>query len=210
MKKEILRYKEIDYVIRYPEGFLEGSEKKYPLLFYIHGSGGRGRDIERMMEHPFFQETDPLQLPAVSVVPQCYEDSWFSIFEQLQEFLRFHMDQAYIDRDRVYVMGSSMGGYTTWQLAMSRPEWFAAIVPICGGGMYWNAGRMANMGVWAFHGSEDPSVFPEESRKMVDALNSKGGTARLTIYEGVGHNAWVPTFRNEEMWTWLFNHKRQE
>ena len=43
MKKEILRYKEIDYVIRYPEGFLEDSEKKYPLLFYIHGSGGRGR-----------------------------------------------------------------------------------------------------------------------------------------------------------------------
>ena len=63
------------------------------------------------------------------------------------------------------------------------------------------------MGVWAFHGSEDPSVFPEESRKMVHALNSKGGTARLTIYEGVGHNAWVPTFRNEEMWSWLFAQK---
>ena len=37
--KKILRFKEIDYVIRYPEGFSE--EEKYPLLFYIHGAGGQ-------------------------------------------------------------------------------------------------------------------------------------------------------------------------
>ncbi len=203
--KKILRFKEIDYVIRYPENFSE--EERYPLLFYIHGSGGRGRDIERICEHPFFQETDSIQLKAVSVAPQCYEDSWFSIFEQLQEFIQFQIGQDFIDKDRVYVMGSSMGGYATWQLAMSRPEWFVAIVPICGGGMYWNAGRLKNMGVWAFHGSEDPSVYPEESRKMVQALNRNGGNARLTIYEGVGHNAWIPTFHHEEMWSWLFAQK---
>ena len=206
--KKILRFKEIDYVIRYPENFSE--KEKYPLLFYIHGAGGRGRDINLIYNHNFFEETEKYNLNMVSVAPQCYEDSWFSIFEQLQEFIVYVINQEFIDKERVYLMGSSMGGYTTWQLAMSRPEWFAAIVPICGGGMYWNAGRMKDMGVWAFHGSEDPSVFPEESRKMVHALNSKGGTARLTIYEGVGHNAWVPPFRNEEMWTWLFNHKRQE
>lgn len=205
MKKEILRYKEIDYVIRYPEGFLEDSEKKYPLLFYIHGSGGRGRDIERMMEHPFFQETDPLQLPAVSVVPQCYEDSWFSIFEQLQEFLRFHMDQAYIDRDRVYVMGSSMGGYTTWQLAMSRPEWFAAIVPICGGGMYWNAERLRDVPVWAFHGAKDGVVRLEESVKMTEAVNACGGNARLTVYPQREHDAWTDTYSNPEVFRWLLS-----
>ncbi len=203
--KKILRFKEIDYVIRYPEGFSE--EEKYPLLFYIHGAGGRGRNIDLIYNHCFFNETDKYNLNVVSIAPQCYEDSWFSIFEQLQEFVKFAINQEFIDKERVYVMGASMGGYTTWQLAMSRPEWFAAIVPICGGGMYWNAARMLHMGVWAFHGSDDKAVYPEESRKMVNSLNNKGGNAKLTIYEGVGHNAWTPTFINEEMWTWLLAQK---
>lgn len=199
--KEILRFKEIDYVIRYPEQFQP--TRKYPLLFYIHGAGGRGRDIRLISEHDFFTKTEEYGQNFISIAPQCYEDSWFSIFEQLQEFISAMIHLNFIDRDRVYVMGSSMGGYATWQLAMSRPELFAAIVPICGGGMYWNAERLAHMGVWAFHGSDDTTVFPEESKKIVDAVNTNGGHARLTIYEGEGHNAWTPTFRDPEMWKWL-------
>ena len=204
--KKILRFKEIDYVIRYPEGFSE--EEKYPLLFYIHGAGGRGRDIDKIYNHPFFGETEKFNFNVVSIAPQCYRDSWFCMFEQLQEFVAFMIEQDYIDKERVYVMGASMGGYATWQLAMSRPEWFAAIVPICGGGVYWNAGRrLTQMGVWAFHGSDDTAVYPEESRKMVDSINGRGGNAKLTIYEGVAHNSWTPTFNNEEMWIWLFAQK---
>ena len=63
------------------------------------------------------------------------------------------------------------------------------------------------MGVWAFHGSEDKTVYPEESRKMVDAVNQNGGNAKLTIYEGAAHDAWTPTFNNQEMWKWLFEQK---
>ena len=177
------------------------------MLFYIHGAGGRGRNIDLIYNHSFFNETDKYNLNVVSIAPQCYEDSWFSIFEQLQEFVKFAINQEFIDKERVYIMGASMGGYITWQLAMSRPEWFAAIVPICGGGMYWNAGRLINKGVWAFHGSDDKTVYPEESRKMVNSLNNKGGNAKLTIYEGEAHNAWTPTFNNEEMWKWLLAQK---
>ena len=177
------------------------------MLFYIHGAGGRGRNIDLIYNHSFFNETDKYNLNVVSIAPQCYEDSWFSIFEQLQEFVKFAINQEFIDKERVYIMGASMGGYITWQLAMSRPEWFAAIVPICGGGMYWNAARMLHMGVWAFHGSDDKTVCPEESCKMVNSLNNKGGNAKLTIYEGEAHNAWTPTFNNEEMWTWLLAQK---
>lgn len=35
------KYKEIDYVIRYPENFLP--DEKYPLVFYIHGAGGNAK-----------------------------------------------------------------------------------------------------------------------------------------------------------------------
>ncbi len=91
------------------------------------------------------------------------------------------------------------------QLAMSRPELFAAIVPICGGGMYWNAARLKHTGVWAFHGEEDDTVFCEESVRMVEAINRCGGNAKLTLYRGVSHNAWDPTFQNPEVWQWLLS-----
>ena len=102
-------------------------------------------------------------------------------------------------------MGVSMGGYAAWQVGMSMPELFAAIVPICGGGMYWNASRLKNTPVWAFHGGRDPIVKPEESEKMVNAINSKGGDARLTIYPDHEHNAWSDTFANQEVFDWLLS-----
>ena len=201
---EILRYKELDYVLRMPKNY-EQSEK-YPLVIYTHGAGGRGREIQKIVEHPFFIETEPFLTNAVSVAPQCYANAWFDIFEQLQDFIKFMIAQPYVDASRVYLTGASMGGYTTWQMAMTHPEWFAAIVPICGGGMYWNSARLKNMGVWAFHGADDKTVLPEESEKMINRLNAKGGNGKLTVYEGVGHNAWTPAFRTKELWDWLFTH----
>lgn len=205
---EVRQYKNISYVVRSPGGFSDSG--KYPLLIFLHGAGTRGTNIRLLQEHPFFSETEKHQLQAVSVAPQCFEDSWFTIFEQLQEFVEFAIRKPYIDENRVYLMGASMGGYATWQLAMSRPELFAAAVPICGGGMYWNAERLKNMGIWAFHGSEDRAILCEESRKMVDAVNGQGGRAVLTICQGVGHNCWLEAFRNEALFLWLMQQKKEQ
>ena len=202
---EILKYKQFDYVLCHPTNF--DSSKKYPLVIYLHGAGGRGRDINIIANHPFFSESAEFLTDAVSVAPQCYSDSWFNIFEQLQEFLEQVIALDYVDKSRVYLMGASMGGYGTWQMAQCRPELFAAIVPICGGGMYWNTGRLKDMGVWAFHGADDKTVLCEESVKMVEGINKRGGNAKLTIYENTPHNAWTPTFRNADMWEWLFEQR---
>lgn len=207
MDMEIKTYQELDYIVRNPKNFVV--DKKYPLVIYLHGAGGRGRNTELIFDHPFFKETDHLLGGVVSVAPQCYENSWFTIFEQLQHFIEYVISWECIDVSRVYLIGASMGGYATWQMAMSRPEWFAAIVPICGGGMYWNGIRLINMGVWAFHGEKDPVVFCEESRKMVEAINRNGGNAKLTIYSNCEHNAWIPTFQNQEVWRWLLSHTLQ-
>ena len=202
---EILKYKQFDYVLCHPTNF--DSSKKYPLVIFLHGAGGRGRDINIIANHPFFSESAEFLTDAVSVAPQCYSDSWFNIFEQLQEFLEQVIALDYVDKSRVYLMGASMGGYGTWQMAQCRPELFAAIVPICGGGMYWNTGRLKDMGVWAFHGADDKTVLCEESVKMVEGINKRGGNAKLTIYENTPHNAWTPTFRNADMWEWLFEQR---
>ncbi len=201
------QFEKLSYVVQQPDGAVPG--EKYPLVIYLHGAGGRGRNLSLMENHPFFQQGTPGMRGMIAAVPQCYSNSWFDIFEQLQEFVRFAAGWSQVDPERVYLMGASMGGYASWQLAMTCPELFAAVVPICGGGMYWNAERLKNVAVWAFHGEEDTAVYPEESRKMVDAVNRLGGQAKLTLYPGVGHNAWSPTFLSDETWAWLSSQKRK-
>ena len=101
-----------------------------------------------------------------------------------------------------------MGGYTVWQLAMTNPDWFAAVIPVCGGGMYWNAGRLKNVPIWAFHGALDKTVLPEESIKMVSAVNEKGGNANITILPNISHNAWDYSYTDDVL-KWMFKQNRR-
>ena len=194
-------------LIRYPENFDEN--EKHPLLFFLHGAGTRGNDINNVANNPFFKIISMHKVfPFVVIAPLCTENTWFDMFERLEKMVKEAAAYSYVDADRVYMIGASMGGYGTWQLAMSLPDYFAAIVPICGGGMYWNAARLHDVPAWAFHGALDKTVLLEESEKMVNAVNAKGGNAKLTVYPENHHDAWSDTYKNIEVFNWLLSHKR--
>jgi predicted peptidase len=195
----------MQYAVRFPEHYNEGEQ--YPILFFLHGACTRGNDINNILTHSFLRRPEKWpDFKFIIVAPLCHKNTWFDHFETLERFALFIANQAYTDKNRIYLTGNSMGGYGTWQLAMSLPEVFAAIAPLCGGGMYWNAGRLANVPVWAFHGARDKSVFMEESEKMVNAVNKRGGNARLTIYPENGHNCWTDTYGNPALYEWFLTH----
>ena len=195
----------MQYLIRYPDGYVQG--EKYPVILFLHGAGTRGNDLNLLQNNLFFsltaQHTD---FPFITVAPLCHGETWFDHFETLHRFIQFLYTQPFADIQRFYMMGASMGGYATWQLAISHPEFFAAIAPVCGGGMYWDAARLINVPIWAFHGAKDPTVFLEESEKMVNAVNARGGNAKLTVYPENLHDAWTDTYSNPEVFTWLLSH----
>ena len=194
-------------LIRYPKSFTE--DNQYPLLIFLHGAGTRGSDFGLFANGPFVQYTGEYSdFPFVVAAPLCEENTWFDVWEHLKNFVKETVNFPFIDKSRVYIMGASMGGYATWQLAMSIPEYFAAIAPICGGGMYWNAGRLVHTPIWAFHGQKDHVVFVEESVKMVNAVNNNGGNAKLTIYSDRDHDAWTDTYSNPEVFAWLLQHRK--
>lgn len=199
---------QLRYVIQYPKVF--SADRKYPVLFFFAGAGTRGDNIELLTTNPFFEITkNHKAFPFVIVAPLCSRNTWFDLWEHIQGLVRHVAELPFADRTRFYIIGASMGGYATWQLAMSMPEYFAAIAPICGGGMYWNAFRLKNIPVWAFHGAKDPAVLLEESVKMVDAVNRKGGNARLTVYPDNAHDAWSDTYANPEVFAWLLQHTNE-
>lgn len=200
-------FKHLRYVEKKPKDFDE--TKKYPVLIYLHGAGTRGNDIEHLKSNFVFGVVEKqAEFPFVMIAPLCEGSTWFDYGETLREFAYFIKDIPYCDSSRIYLAGNSMGGYGTWALALSVPEVFAAAVPICGGGMYWDAGRLANVPIWAFHGAKDTVVYPDETIRMVNAVNKWGGNAKLTIYENNGHDAWTDTFSNPELYRWLLSKKK--
>ena len=98
-----------------------------------------------------------------------------------------------------------MGGYGTWFTAMARPDLFAAIAPVCGGGMAWNA-EVLKMPIWTFHGTEDDVVSPYQTDEMVAKLKALNADVTYTRVNGVGHNVWENAY-NTELFEWLLSKK---
>ena len=202
------QFENLQYVVTHPSGSIE---KRHPTIIFLHGAGSRGNDIALLRENPFFAENSQVNcgdFPFSVFAPLCYSNTWFDIFEQLQRFVKMVSDHPEVDSERVYLLGTSMGGYGAWQLAMTMPDVFAAVVPICGGGMKWNAARLKDIPVWAFHGKDDQSVPPIQSIQMVDAVNAAGGNATLTLLDNTAHNCWSYAYGLRELFDWMLNYKK--
>ena len=132
MNIKIDQSENLKYIIRFPDGYKNGD--RFPVIIFLHGAGSRGNDINILKNNPYFNIINKhLEFPFITVAPQCSQNTWFDMFEQLKRFVFKIYDENFTDKNKIYLMGASMGGYGTWQLAMSLPEIFAAIVPICGG-----------------------------------------------------------------------------
>ena len=127
-------YGGLRYLVRYPENF--DKSQKYPALLFLHGAGTVGNDMQKLRNNSFWTHVDRPDFPCVIFAPQCDEKLvWFDMFEKLRALCQMIAACDFVDGSRFYLTGNSMGGYGTWQLAMSLPELFAAIIPVCGGGM---------------------------------------------------------------------------
>lgn len=197
----------IKYVILKPNNF--NDEIEYPTVIFMHGAGTRGDNPKAIYKNPFFTENNILLSKAIIYAPLCDQDSWFDMFESIRRFARFVYEEKNTDKSRLYLVGASMGGYAVWQMLMSDPQLYAGAIPICGGGMYWNAARLKDLNIWAFHGKEDPIVLCDESIKMVESINKSGGNTKLTILDKCRHNSWTYVYENPEPFQWLLGCRRK-
>ena len=200
----------LDCVVDYPKDY--NKDKKYPVIIFLHGAGTRDTDINALSQGAFFKNAQEFSDNSVILIaPFCSgQNTWFDLLETLKRCVINIYNQPHTDKTRFYLTGNSMGGYGTWQLAMSMPELFSAIVPICGGGMYWNAERLKNVPIWAFHGEKDPIVLVRESEVLVNAVNRFGGKAKLTIYPDLEHDCWTATYNNKEVFSWMLSNSKSE
>ena len=163
-------------------------DERLPLVIQLHGAGERGEgydDLCLVDVHGFSKIIKDKEIKCIFVMPQCPKESfWAARIESILEFIEQIKAEYNVDPDRVYLTGLSMGGYGTWYTAMARPDMFAAIAPVCGGGMAWNAGVL-KMPVWAFHGAEDKLVPCFMVKEIYEACGSEN--KELLIVEGADH-----------------------
>lgn len=178
-----------DDEMNYAVAYLDGCDG-LPLMVYLHGAGERGRCFDNVYRNAIPRMIrEGHDFPAVVLFPQCPTAfTWNNMVKELKSLIDSVVEEYGIERDRILLTGSSMGGYGTWEMAMCYPETFAAIAPVAGGGAVWRTPRLAGMPVLAYHGEVDTVVPLSQSQSMVEFATRNGALAELTVIEGAEHS----------------------
>ena len=208
-EKTITKALTCKYWLYLPEGYGE-KDKRWPLMLFLHGAGERGNDLNKVKVHgPPKLVGNKKDFPFIIVSPQCPKDVWWNDKLDVLINLLDEIEASYhVDTDRVYLTGLSMGGFGSWALASKYPDRFAAIAPICGGGMMIMVPGLTDIPIWAFHGAKDKVVPLKESEEMVKMIKARGGNAKLTVYPEAGHDSWTETYNNPDLYDWFLKYRK--
>jgi gliding motility-associated-like protein len=182
----------------------------YPVVFFMHGLGERGNlvtDLPKVAIHgPPKYVKNGHKFPFILISPQLrttFGDwpAWY--IDEVVEYCRTYLR---IDPKRMYFTGMSLGGGGAWYYAQTYPNKVAALAPVCGSrNLTSEACKLVNskIPVWAFHGANDSTVPQSRTINMVNAMNNcvpaPNPAPILTIYPGVGHNAWDKAYRIDNL-----------
>lgn len=210
--------------------------KEYPVLFFLHGRGEQGHNNEAQLTHGgklFLREDIRQNFPAIVIFPQCPTNSyWANVkidtlptgkrqfnfvkggqpmkpLQLVLDLMKQMRKEKFVDEDRLYVGGLSMGGMGTLEVLRRKPQYFAAAFAICGGDNVANVPKYKKVPLWVFHGGKDDVVVPTFSENVVKALKAQGAKeVRFTLYPEANHNSWDSAFAEPELLPWLFSHEK--
>lgn len=211
----------LPYRLHVPANLRPGASA--PLVLLLHGAGERDGDNLIQLLHgarEIAAHAEERGEPVFILAPQAPRTaSWGGFQPRFADAAVPHgrlalaavdrvMRDYPIDATRVYITGLSMGGFGTFELVARRPDFFAAALPICGGGHPSTAAALARTPFWVFHGAQDEVIPVQRSRDMVAAIEAAGGSARYTEYPDLTHNSWDATYGNPEALDWMLAQRR--
>jgi len=216
---------EIPYRLLPPEDPRPG--RRYPLVVVFHGSGEIGTDNQRHLDRfpkAWAQPEIRRAYPAYVLAPQMPERSanYTAPPESAQrasipgrplpavlELIDRLRAELPVDSSRVYAVGFSMGGSTTFAALGLRPELFAAAIPIAGVPDAAQVERVARTPLWIIHGNSDEANPIEPDRAFYPLVSALPG-ARVTFweYDGGEHRVPVELLASDAFPRWLWTHHK--
>jgi len=196
-----------------------------PLVVWLHGASGLGTDNLRQITEGgneigsrlWVRPDIQAKFPSFVVAPQMpLTQNWGApASEKLTSYGQLAVDlidalarEFPIDRQRIYVVGQSMGGIGVWDLISKRPELFAAAVPVCAIANAQRVAAASSVKVWVFHGAKDVGMPVTSAREVVAAFQAAGGAIKYTEYADAGHDVWTRAFAEPDLPAWLFAQRR--
>lgn len=178
-----------------------------PLIIFLHGSGERGTDVEKVKVHGPLKYVNNNTLDAFILAPQCPENTYWeseSLFQLIQKICK---ENPNIDPQRIYLTGLSMGAWGVWNLAFAHPEMFAAIVPIAGFvdrvPMVENC-KIKHIPTHIYHGLLDDVVDVNYAIEIYKKLKTCSLNIALTIFDDANHDSWSRVYDNAKTYEWMF------
>ena len=205
-----LKSTQLNYILTSPDDVKKG--EKLPLIVFLHGAGERGNDINQVniycVPKLFTKNPQHKGLRVYTLSPQCPLDTtWIDYKKELMALIDDVILQNNIDKKRVALCGISMGGFGTWEMALTYSSRFYKIAPLCGGGMNWRAWAL-KMPIRVYHGLLDNVVPISQSQAMVDSVKAQGGKIEFTVYEDLSHNCWDRAFEETDLIEWLADYNK--
>ncbi|MCR5862107.1 prolyl oligopeptidase family serine peptidase [Flavobacterium sp. J372] len=206
-KTEIVQKKQLNYLLNIPAD----TKAKKPLIVFLHGSGEKGSDLEKVKVHGPFKYLKTNSIDAYVLAPQCPEGEYWDS-ETLYRLVQKVVKENSVDQNRIYLTGLSMGGWGAWNLAFAHPEMFAALVPICGFvdrvPMLENC-KIKDIPTRIFHGLLDDVVDVSYSTTIYKKLKPCSKDISLTIFDDANHDSWTRVYDNSAIYDWMLQQKKQ-
>jgi len=133
--------------------------------------------------------------------------------QDVMNVLHMMLDELNVDRNRIYLMGHSMGGGGTMYLGPKHAEIWAALAPIAGGGGRPNQTELlqqlkdAGVAVIVSHGEADATVPVQGSRDLAAELKAMGIPSEYVEMPGVGHGP-IVNLAQERIFQFFARHSR--
>jgi len=199
-------------------------QKAYPLVISLHGAGSNHRlnlrrvfgksnapgetDVEASRYFPPWPDVD-----FIVASPFCRGSMGYQgvAEKDVYDVLADVKDRFPIDENRIYLTGLSMGGGGTLWVALTRPDIWAAIAPVCPAppeDAEILAPNALHLPVRLCQGGDDPVVKPENVRGWAKRLEAAGANVEYIEYPGVKHNSWENAYQDGKIFEWFARHRR--
>jgi len=189
----------------------EAAKLARPLVVFLHGASLCGNNLERVMRYGSLDAMDRgRQIDAYVIAPQNPGGSWNP--QKIMSIIEWAESNYNIDSNRIYVLGMSLGGYGTLDMAATYPDRIAAAMALCGGATVRDLSGLNRLPLWIMHGTADKAVAVGCSDAVVSSIKRTGDSSRL-IYSrlpGVDHGRLSRCFYLKETYDWLFSHTLQD
>jgi predicted peptidase len=183
-------------------------EKPKPVVIFLHGASLRGTDLNQVRRYGTIDAVERgRKIDAYVIAPQVPKGWWKP--EKIINVLEWVKKHHNVDESRVYVLGMSLGGFGSIDLAAQYPDKIAAAMAFCGGGNQKSYKGLTKVPLWIIHGTADKDVEVKYSDAVVKGMKKfKDGTKRLHYdrIEGMDHSSLARMFYMKKTYDWLFKH----